>query len=64
MSQLTPIVVMIISLSDTVHIVGSYRSQFNRIISKGSYEELVRKLRQEKAESTVRIERTSGVVAP
>jgi hypothetical protein len=25
--------------------VGSYRSQFNRIIAKGSYEDLVRKLR-------------------
>jgi phospholipid transport system substrate-binding protein len=32
-------------LVEGVSFVGNYRSQFNRIISKGSYEELVRKLR-------------------
>jgi phospholipid transport system substrate-binding protein len=50
-------------LIEGVSFVGSYRSQFNRIISKGSYEDLVRKLKQERAESTVRIERTSGAAA-
>lgn len=32
-------------LVEGVSFVGNYRSQFNRIISKGSYEDLVRKLR-------------------
>jgi phospholipid transport system substrate-binding protein len=46
-------------LIEGVSFVGSYRSQFHRIISKGSYEELVRKLRQDNSESAVRVERTA-----
>jgi ABC-type transporter MlaC component len=37
-------------LVEGVSFVGNYRSQFNRIISKGSYEDLVRKLRSNQLE--------------
>lgn len=46
-------------LIEGVSFVGNYRSQFNRIISKGSYEELVRKLRQKDVEGGARLERAS-----
>lgn len=46
-------------LIEGVSFVGSYRSQFNRIISKTSYEDLVRKLRHKELEGATNIERTS-----
>lgn len=46
-------------LVEGVSFVGNYRSQFNRIISKGSYEELVRKLRNGGLEGGATLERST-----
>jgi hypothetical protein len=49
-------------LIEGVSFVGNYRSQFNRIISKGSYEDLVRKLKTGGLEGATldRLERAAG----
>ncbi len=47
-------------LVEGVSFVGSYRSQFNRIIAKSSYEDLVRKLRHKELEGAT-IERAAPV---
>jgi phospholipid transport system substrate-binding protein len=50
-------------LVEGVSFVGNYRSQFNRIISKGSYEDLVRKLKTGGLEGATldRLERAAAV---
>ena len=50
-------------LIEGVSFVGNYRSQFNRIISKGSYEDLVRKLKTGGLEGATldRLERAAAV---
>jgi phospholipid transport system substrate-binding protein len=49
-------------LIEGVSFVGNYRSQFNRIISKTSYEDLVKKLRHKELEGAglERAERTAS----
>ena len=45
-------------VAENISMVNNYRSQFNRVISNSSYEELVRRLRKQEPISSRRKEET------
>jgi phospholipid transport system substrate-binding protein len=43
---------------ENISLVNNYRSQFNRVISKSSYEELVSKMKEKQFEAPVKKQKT------